>query len=92
MIKDVKTNKCTKMRSNQLSGNIVNFDFSQIEYDRNGNIYIKPNSNLLKVTTGNLLDILSNIFNYIKRNNGEIEDIFIRLMKMCCLLMDHQYV
>lgn len=76
LIKDVKTNKSTKMRSNQLSGNIVNFDFSQIEYDRNGNIYIKPNSNLLKVTTGNLLDILSNIFNYIKRNNGEIEDMF----------------
>ena len=74
--KDIKTNKSTKMRSNQLAGNIINFDFSQIEYDKNGNIYIKPNEKLLKVSTGNLLEILTNIFNYIKRNNGDVEEVF----------------
>jgi len=76
LVKDEKTNKNTKMRSNTLAGNIVNFDFSQIEYDKNGNIYIKANNNLLKVCTGNLLDILTNIFNYIKRSGGEIEEVF----------------
>ena len=79
--KDEKTNKSTKMRSNQLAGNIVNFDFSQIEYDKNGNIYIKPNNNLLKVSTGNLLEILTNIFNYIKRNNNNIEEVYNETIK-----------
>lgn len=74
--KDIKTNKCTKMRSNQLAGNIVNFDFSQLEYDKNGNIYIKPSDKLQKVCTGNLLDVLTNIFNYIHRNSDNIEETF----------------
>ena len=76
LVKDVKTNKNTKMRSNQLAGNIVNFDFSQIKYDKEGNIYIKPNDKLLKVSTGNLLEILTNIFNYIRKSGGNIEEIY----------------
>lgn len=76
LAKDVKTNRSTKMRSNQLAGNIINFDFSQIKYDNSGNIYIKPNDKLLKVSTGNLLEILTNIFNYIKRSGGNVEEIY----------------
>lgn len=79
--KDVKTNKSTKMRSNQLAGNIINFDFSQIKYDKAGNIYIKPNNKLLKVSTGNLLEILTNIFNYIRRSGGNIEEIYNEAIK-----------
>ena len=79
--KDVKTNKSTKMRSNQLAGNIINFDFSQIKYDKEGNIYIKPNDKLLKVSTGNLLEILTNIFNCIKRSGGNVEEIYNEAIK-----------
>ena len=79
--KDVKTNKSTKMRSNQLAGNIINFDFSQIKYDKEGNIYIKPNDKLLKVSTGNLLEILTNIFNYIKRSGGQVEEVYNEAIK-----------
>lgn len=81
LVKDEKTNKNTRMRSNQLAGNIVSFDFSQIEYDKNGSIYIKPNNNLLKVCTGNLLDILTSIFNYIRRNNKSIEEEFNKVIQ-----------
>lgn len=81
LIKDEKTNKVTKMRSNQLAGNIVNFDFSQIMYDKNGNIYIKPNDKLLKVSTGNLIEILTNIFNHIRRNRNDIEEVFNEYIK-----------
>lgn len=81
LIKDVKTNKSTKMRSNQLAGNIINFDFSQIQYDKSGNIYIKPNDKLLKVSTGNLLEILTNIFNHIRRTGGDIEEVYNNAIK-----------
>ena len=79
--KDEKTSKSTKFRSNQLAGNIVEFDFTQIEYDKNGNIYIKPNDKLLKVSTGNLLEILTNIFNHIKRSGRNVEEVFNEAVK-----------
>lgn len=76
LYKDVKTNKSTKMRSNQFAGNIINFDFSQIEIDENGHVYIKPNDKLRKVTTGNLIEILVKIFNHFRNSGLDIENEF----------------
>lgn len=81
LAKDENTNKSSKMRSNQLAGNIVNFDFSQIEYDKNGNIYIKPNDKLLKVSTGNLIEIITSIFNHINRSGRNIKETFDKYVK-----------
>lgn len=81
LAKDVKTNKNTKMRSTQLAGNIVNFDFSQLQYDKNGKLYIKPNEKLNKVITGNLIEILTSIFNHIKNNSTNIEETYRNTIK-----------
>ena len=81
---DVKTNKATKMRSNHFAGNMINFDFDMIQFDKFGKIWIKPTEKFAKIITGDLIDTLTRIFNriYLQTMNDfeKFKEVWISMM------------
>jgi hypothetical protein len=72
---DIKTNKQTKIRNNVFSGQMVNFDFSQLKTTLGNHLWIDANEKLLKVCTGNLIEMMTYIFNSLFKEYNDIEEV-----------------